>query len=97
MNAITSFVDASAVYGSNRFTARRLRTRKNGLMKVKERTEKSKGMPFNLKSLKKVFRDDLLPREGAGDFRFSAQPTLMAVHTVFMRWENSEKRNNTLD
>ena len=39
MNAITSFVDASAVYGSNRFTARRLRTRKNGLMKVKEKTK----------------------------------------------------------
>ncbi len=40
MNAITSFVDASAVYGSNRFTARRLRTRKNGLMKVKDKTKK---------------------------------------------------------
>ncbi len=29
-----------------------------------------------------------LPREGAGDFRFSSTPNLMAVHTLFLRYVN---------
>lgn len=66
MNAITSFIDASNVYGSDIRQTKRLRS-KDGLLTTLD--------------------GELLPGR-AGDSRFRAQPTLMAMHTIFMREHN---------
>ncbi len=80
MNAITSFIDASNVYGSDIRQTKRLRKFKDGLLTTLD--------------------GELLPSR-AGDSRFRAQPTLMAMHTIFMREHNRiareiKKRNRSL-
>ncbi len=72
MNSQTAFIDGSAIYGSSEFRARSLRMNPN------------EGPPGMM-----LFTGfELLPVEGAGDQRFTAQPTLMAMHTLFLREHN---------
>ncbi len=72
MNSITSFVDGSSIYGSTGNANKRLRSRSGGGL-----------MRANARS-----GAELLPSAGAGDLRSGAQPTLQAIHTVFLREHN---------
>merc|ERR1712117_339735 len=86
MNQITSFADASNVYGSDVCGMKELRLFHGGLLNS---TRLRRGK-------------DLLPQTGenkecksgsglcfeAGDARSSEQPVLAAIHTIFMRYHN---------
>ncbi|GFR82948.1 peroxidasin [Elysia marginata] len=85
MNAVTSFVDASVVYGNNEEMIQKLRD-KNG-----------HGIYFELENgrPKDNGLDDCLRRPGkndvcylAGDERVNEHPGLTAIHTLFMRKHN---------
>ena len=74
LNAISSHIDGSAIYGSTRRYASKLRTFEDGLMI----TENKRWMPFNDEGL---FM--------GGDHRASENPVLAAIHTIFLREHNS--------
>jgi hypothetical protein len=81
-NEITSFLDASQVYGSNETRALALRTLTGGKMK----TSAGNRLPFNV---------DGLPNLGdgpelfvAGDIRSNENVVLTSLHTTFMREHN---------
>ncbi len=80
MNAITSFVDASNVYGSH--------PSDNNILR-------NTGMPGSLKIKKKVKSKDLLPKVQdqfrAGDARAREMPGLLAMHTNTSEWSNRDK------
>ncbi|XP_002929454.1 eosinophil peroxidase [Ailuropoda melanoleuca] len=95
LNALTSFVDASMVYGSEVSLALRLRNRTNflGLLAVNTRfSDNGRALlPFD------TLRDDpclltnrtaRIPCFLAGDSRSSETPKLAAMHTLFMREHN---------
>uniref|UniRef100_A0A452QKX8 Myeloperoxidase n=1 Tax=Ursus americanus TaxID=9643 RepID=A0A452QKX8_URSAM len=95
LNALTSFVDASMVYGSEVSLALRLRNRTNflGLLAVNTRFRDNGRalLPFD------TLRDDpclltnrtaRIPCFLAGDSRSSETPKLAAMHTLFMREHN---------
>ena len=77
MNAITSFVDASNVYGSHLSDNYILR---------------NSGNPGSLELTKKVKSKSLLPKvKGefrAGDARAREMPGLLSMHTIWMREHN---------
>lgn len=86
VNAVTSFLDASNVYGSDNTTATVLRELTGGRMK----TSPDGMLPYN---------DAALPMAGigivpqaelrmAGDVRANEQPGLAALHTLFVREHN---------
>lgn len=83
LNAISSFLDLSAVYGDNDGRARALRSYRNGKLLV------SKGdmLPWNTKGLANA------PTTGrefyvAGDFRANEHVNLAVLHIVWMREHN---------
>ncbi len=87
LNRITSWIDASNVYGSDRHRADGLRTMVDG------RLETSAGdlLPFNTGGLE----NDIGPAGGnptqffvAGDIRANEQAGLAATHTLFVREHN---------
>lgn len=83
VNNITSFIDASNVYGSDEQRAAALRTFKNGMMKV----SKGKLLPFNENGLRNAggaSEDFFL----AGDLRGNEQISLLSLHTLFIREHN---------
>ncbi|ELK35925.1 Myeloperoxidase [Myotis davidii] len=95
INALTSFLDASMVYGSEDELARKLRNTTNqlGLMKVNDRfTDNGRALlPFD------NLHDDpcLLTNRSArircflaGDTRSSEMPELTSMHTLFLREHN---------
>ncbi|XP_006889308.1 PREDICTED: eosinophil peroxidase [Elephantulus edwardii] len=95
INALTSFVDASMVYGSEVTLSLRLRNRTNylGLLAVNEQFQDNGRalLPFD------NMRDDpclltnrsaRIPCFLAGDSRSSETPKLAAMHTLFMREHN---------
>ena len=77
MNAITSFVDASNVYGSH--------PSDNNILR-------NSGMPGQMKFLKRKNSKNILPEvEGefrAGDARAREMPGLLSMHTIWMREHN---------
>ena len=85
MNQITSYIDASNVYGSDQLTAQDLRSRELGLLATNE-----KGMlPHKhepackhaaLAKGQQCFK--------AGDVRCNVQPGLMSMHTLWLRHHN---------
>lgn len=95
-NEITSFVDGSAVYGSNDEVASWLRTFEDGKLKVSEgnllpwntidgltNQEIDPAAPFmadDTRTLQKYFV--------AGDVRANENPLLIAMHTIFVREHN---------
>ena len=98
VNMVTSFIDGSAVYGSDIKRANWLRSFKNGKLKV------SKGnlLPYNTLSgeLDSPI-DPLSPEMGndtgeesklfvAGDVRANENPLLASVHTLFVREHNRQ-------
>ncbi|XP_038184102.1 myeloperoxidase [Arvicola amphibius] len=95
INALTSFVDASAVYGSEDPLARRLRNLTNqlGLLAVNTRFQDNGRalLPFdNLHDDPCLLtnRSARIPCFLAGDMRSSEMPELTSVHTLFVREHN---------
>ena len=84
MNDITSFIDASNVYGSDDDRAAALRTFKNGELKT---SQKGLNLPYNdgnLHNAGSSGSDFFL----AGDIRANEQIGLIAMHTLFVREHN---------
>ncbi|XP_036053080.1 eosinophil peroxidase [Onychomys torridus] len=95
INALTSFVDASMVYGSEVSLALRLRNRTNywGLLATNQRFQDNGRalMPFdNLHEDPCLLtnRSVRIPCFLAGDTRSSETPKLAALHTLFVREHN---------
>ncbi|KAM9320282.1 myeloperoxidase [Gastrophryne carolinensis] len=99
MNILTSYIDASQVYGSTNELANKLRNKNNqlGLMAVNNRFEDN-GLPYlpfvtkekneNLDFCEQTNKTSGLPCFLAGDGRVSEQPGLTAFHTIFIREHN---------
>ncbi|REK10022.1 MAG: PEP-CTERM sorting domain-containing protein [Planctomycetota bacterium] len=85
-NSISSYLDASAVYGSDQARADALRTMSGGRMK----TSAGDLLPFNTDNLPNDDNGD--PNRSAyyvaGDVRANEQTGLTAVHTLFVREHN---------
>jgi hypothetical protein len=95
-NGITSFIDASGVYGSDAKKAAWLRTFENGKLKMSS----GQLLPFN--TYNGEFWDDIDPDAPsmampfpyvqklfvAGDIRANENPLLTSVHTLFVREHN---------
>ncbi|XP_018425044.1 PREDICTED: eosinophil peroxidase-like [Nanorana parkeri] len=95
MNILTSYVDASQVYGSTNELANKLRNRNNqlGLMAVNDRFNDNGRayLPFSTNEedfCLQTNKTSGLPCFLAGDGRVSEQPGLTAFHTIFVREHN---------
>ncbi|XP_012861215.1 eosinophil peroxidase [Echinops telfairi] len=95
INALTSFVDASMVYGSQVDLALRLRNKTNhlGLLAVNQqfRDQGRDLLPFGNERPDPCLltnRSARIPCFLAGDSRSSETPMLAALHTLFMREHN---------
>lgn len=84
VNDITSYLDASNVYGSSKEMARELRLLKGGLLKQGGRLESLKG---NLPILDTPDHSGL-PFFVAGDIRANEQVGLTIMHTLWLREHN---------
>lgn len=83
INSITAYIDASNVYGSDATRAAVLRTFVDGKLK----TSTNNFLPFNTDGLDNAMgpRPDFFL---AGDVRANEQPSLIAMHTLFVREHN---------
>ncbi|XP_037348389.1 eosinophil peroxidase [Talpa occidentalis] len=95
INSITSFLDASMVYGSDVSLGRRLRNRSNqrGLLAVNTRFHDHGRALLPFDSLRNdpcllTNHSVNIPCFLAGDFRSTETPMLTAVHTLFVREHN---------
>ncbi len=96
MNEISSFIDGSAVYGSDVYRANWLRSFQNGKMKVSQ----GNLLPFNtvtgefndpVDPAAPFMGDDVQPGRKqfvAGDIRANENVLLIAFHTIFVREHN---------
>lgn len=89
VNAITSWIDASMVYGSDAERAAALRTFEGGKLKVQE-TEHGDFLPHNTLGLENdnPMRKPAESLLAAGDVRANENLDLLALHTVFLREHN---------
>ena len=85
VNQITTFVDASQVYGSSEKLALSLRKKVGGLLKQGGRYESDKG---NLPFQKERPEGGFLPFFIAGDERANEQTGLTVMHTLWLREHN---------
>nr|BAA83376.1 BbTPO [Branchiostoma belcheri] len=96
INQITSFIDASQVYGSTSELAQSLRdfSTDDGLLRVQEGADISSGMdllPFQdgeTSCLQDPNGGDIVPCFLAGDGRSNEVNTLIASHTIWLREHN---------
>jgi peroxidase len=86
LNVITSFIDASNVYGSDDVRANALRAN-NGTGKLKTFRHGS-FLPFNKEGLPNAGGDSNKKLFLAGDIRANEQIALTVMHTLFMREHN---------
>ncbi|MEQ8791865.1 MAG: peroxidase family protein [Pirellulaceae bacterium] len=86
INQITSFIDASNVYGSDDVRALELRALEGGRLK----TSVGDFLPYNTAGLHNAAPPPLAPDDYflAGDIRANEQPGLTALHTLFVREHN---------
>jgi Animal haem peroxidase len=85
MNSNTSFIDGSAVYGSDSARAKELRTL-DGTGRLK--TSPGNLLPYNVHGFRNFPVDDDPAYFLAGDVRANEQVGLTAIQTVFMREHN---------
>lgn len=95
-NAVTAFIDGSAIYGSDEFRASWLRTYENGQLK----TSAGNLLPWNTTTgefndpkdpMAPFMADDTRSNSKlfvAGDIRANENPLLIAFHTLFVREHN---------
>ena len=89
MNMITSYIDASNVYGSDEARAKILRQLNNkGLMKVSSGNR----LPYNLFGLDNAGGNDNRDLYLAGDVRANEQIGLVTMHTLFLREHNRKAK-----
>eukprot|EP00058_Branchiostoma_floridae_P020789 XP_002606279.1 hypothetical protein BRAFLDRAFT_67518 [Branchiostoma floridae] len=97
INQITSFIDASNVYGSTLDVAQSLRdlSTDDGLLRVQEGADISSGLdllPFQDEEVSSCNQDpkggDTIPCFLAGDVRSNEVNTLIASHTIWLREHN---------
>ncbi len=84
INQITSYIDASAIYGSTQARADALRTGSGGRLK----TSANNLLPYNTMGLANASMGDPSKDFVSGDPRANEQIGLTAVHTLFMREHN---------
>lgn len=83
INSMSSFLDLAAVYGDNEKRADKLRTKRNGKLKV----SKGDNLPFNSDGLMNA--PSLSPKMYvAGDFRANEHVALTALHIIWLREHN---------
>jgi len=86
-NSISSYIDASNVYGADEATSRKLRSGRDGKLRINNRMSRP-SLPTRsqcgFSSSPPEKPSDLV----AGDERAIVQPGLTAVHTLFMREHN---------
>ncbi|XP_053407489.1 peroxidase mlt-7-like [Mercenaria mercenaria] len=85
INEITSYLDASMVYGSSEEEEDTLRTKKAGLLKMSTEdflpiSERATSLPCNATDVSTCYE--------AGDTRANVHPGLLTYHTVFAREHN---------
>ncbi len=85
-NAITAFIDASQVYGSDENRALALRTN-DGTGRLKTSHE-GRFLPYNEDGLDNEGGSDLTSLFLAGDLRVNEQIGLISMHTLFVREHN---------
>ena len=83
INVVTSFLDGSAIYGSEEERADALRTMKDGLLK----TGPGDLLPDNEEGIENE-PDTSAEFFVAGDIRSNENPILTAIHTLFVREHN---------
>ncbi|KAL8612496.1 hypothetical protein ACOMHN_053750 [Nucella lapillus] len=88
LNAVTSFVDASMVYGSEDELAKELRTEKGtgAFLRVSKDRVQGDLLPTTLANCRLERPDDSCFL--AGDIRVNEQPALATIHTIFLRLHN---------
>jgi Animal haem peroxidase len=87
-NSLTSFVDASNVYGADNWRAWALRSQKDGKLRMRG----DRDLPLNKLSDLPIVLRNAPSLDGslfaAGDVRANENPVLLAMHTVFAREHN---------
>ena len=95
INALTAYIDASNVYGSDNCEAKSLRAFGGGRLNSSAYPSSSSSLGYAPKEILPVTRanPECVTPSGlcfhAGDQRASEQPGLTAFHTIFMRLHNS--------
>ena len=87
VNAITAFLDASNVYGSDSARAAFVRTMSGGLLKWVEKPGAGVMPPFNDGSMPNA-PSTSTAMHLCGDIRANETTTLLALHTLFLREHN---------
>ena len=87
MNLLTSFIDATQVYGPNAARSRELRTFSGGLLKTSEGISPKSTLPQGQDASCRN-TDDRVKCFAAGDGRVNENVGLTGIHTLFMREHN---------
>lgn len=87
-NALSSYVDASNVYGHTFERAKRLRLFKDGLLKTKDNALDNAYLPYNDVKLPNAPNPNLTRLFLGGDVRANEQPNLLVLHTIWLREHN---------
>ncbi|XP_072164424.1 salivary peroxidase/catechol oxidase-like [Diadema setosum] len=93
VNQLTSFIDASLLYGSSTEDEQELRGER-GLLRVSPNPFNASLLPYlpEDETNKKCDKDAEFPCGKAGDKRAAVQVGLTALHTVFLRYHNKVAR-----
>uniref|UniRef100_A0A914XL25 Uncharacterized protein n=1 Tax=Plectus sambesii TaxID=2011161 RepID=A0A914XL25_9BILA len=87
INILSTYIDASNVYGSDICRAKKVRTFRNGLLDV-QRTAGGEVLPANTEQRCSAIDPVRMPCLFAGDSRSNEQVGLSAMHIVWMREHN---------